>query len=112
MIPISDDNPTLHTPWMTWLILALMFGTWMLVQGAGLHEVRLAKTVCDLGMVPAALLHTRPGGFGVPLGQGMAYVVDDLPINWLTPLTSMFLHGSWGHIIGNSLFLWVFGNNI
>ena len=42
----------------------------------------------------------------------MACVVDAEPINWLTPVTSMFLHGSWSHIIGNGLFLWVFGNNI
>jgi membrane associated rhomboid family serine protease len=42
----------------------------------------------------------------------MACVVDAEPVNWLTPLTSMFLHGGWGHLIGNALFLWVFGNNI
>ena len=29
-----------------------------------------------------------------------------------TPLISMFLHGGWGHILGNALFFWVFGNNI
>ena len=34
MIPISDDNPTLHTPWMTYVILAGMLGAWLL-QGAG-----------------------------------------------------------------------------
>ena len=33
-------------------------------------------------------------------------------INWLTPLTSMFLHGGWGHLLGNALFLWVFGDNV
>jgi membrane associated rhomboid family serine protease len=42
----------------------------------------------------------------------MACVVDDLPINRLTPLTSMFLHGGWGHLLGNCLFFWVFGNNV
>lgn len=112
MIPISDDNPTLHTPWMTWTILAAMFGTWFVVQGAGLDGYRLAVSVCNLGMVPAELLHTRPVGFQVPLGDGLACVVDSESINWLTPVTSMFLHGSWGHIIGNALFFWVFGNNI
>jgi membrane associated rhomboid family serine protease len=112
MIPISDDNPTLHTPWMTWLILAVTFGTWVVVQGAGLDELRLAASVCNLGMVPAELLGTRPVGFEVPMGQRLACIVDDQPINWLTPVTSMFLHGSWSHILGNSLFLWVFGNNI
>ena len=31
---------------------------------------------------------------------------------WFTPLTSMFLHGGWFHLIGNMWFLWVFGNNV
>src|SRR5687768_8794068 len=112
MFPISDDNPILHTPWMTYLILALMFAVWILYQGAGLNDRELAASVCNLGLVPAELMHTRPFGFGVPLGQGLMCVVDDDAINWLTPLTSMFLHGSWGHILGNALFFWVFGNNI
>src|SRR5438105_11508573 len=38
--------------------------------------------------------------------------MDREPLNLLTPLTSMFLHGGWGHILGNALFFWVFGNNI
>jgi membrane associated rhomboid family serine protease len=42
----------------------------------------------------------------------VACVVDDEWINVLTPVTSMFLHGSWGHLLSNSLFLWVFGNNV
>jgi membrane associated rhomboid family serine protease len=32
--------------------------------------------------------------------------------NWITPLTSMFMHGGWTHIIGNMWFLWIFGNNV
>ncbi len=112
MIPISDDNPTLHTPWMTYVILALTFGTWILVQGAGLNDIRLAASVCNLGMVPAELTGARPVGFQVPLGHQLACVVDSEAVNWFTPLISIFLHGSWGHILGNSLFFWVFGNNI
>mgnify|MGYP003577937862 CR=1 FL=1 len=112
MIPISDDNPTLHTPWMTYLILGVMLAVWLVVQGGGLDELRLAASVCNLGMVPAVLVRSRPVGFEVPMGMGIACVVDAEPINWLTPVTSMFLHGSWSHIIGNGLFLWVFGNNI
>jgi membrane associated rhomboid family serine protease len=46
------------------------------------------------------------------IGPRMACVIDDLPVNALTPLTSMFLHGSWGHLLGNALFFWVFGNNV
>lgn len=112
MFPISDDNPTLHTPWMNWLILAAMAATWLIVQGAGFDDYRLAASVCNLGMIPAELLHTRAIGFAVPIGAGLVCRIDAEQVNWLTPLTSMFLHGSWGHILGNGLFLWVFGNNI
>jgi membrane associated rhomboid family serine protease len=97
---------------MTYAILALMFAAWIFLQGAGLSERQLAESVCNLGLVPAELMHTRPVGFAVPIGAGLSCLVDDLPINWLTPVTSMFLHGSWGHILGNALFFWVFGNNI
>ena len=112
MFPISDDNPTLHTPWMTYVILALIFASWLLVQGAGFSEVQLAASVCNFGLVPAELMHTRPVGFAIPITNELACVVDDDAINWLTPVTSMFLHGGWGHILGNALFFWVFGNNI
>lgn len=112
MIPISDENPVLHRPVMTWLILGLIFGTWVLIQGAGFDPRSLAASVCNLGLVPAELTGGRPVGFAVPMGQGLACVVDAEPVNRLTPLTSMFLHGSWGHILGNALFFWVFGNNI
>ncbi|HEU4995979.1 MAG TPA: rhomboid family intramembrane serine protease [Gemmatimonadaceae bacterium] len=112
MIPISDDNPTLRTPWMTWVILGLMFAAWVFVQGAGFNDYRLAASVCNLGMVPAELLHTRRLGFMIPMGEGIGCAIDNSSINWLTPLTSMFLHGGWGHILGNALFFYVFGNNI
>ena len=45
MIPISDDNPTLHTPWMTWVILGGMFAVWVFVQHAGLNDYALARSV-------------------------------------------------------------------
>lgn len=112
MFPISDDNPTLHTPVMTWAILGVLAAVWVLVEGAGLNGAQLAATVCNYGMVPGELTHRAPLGSGVPIGPGMACVIDNEGINILTPLTSMFLHGSWGHILGNALFFWVFGNNI
>ncbi len=112
MIPISDDNPQLHTPFMTFLILGAIFATWVLVQGSGLDPTKLAASVCDLGMVPGELTHQAAIGTAVPIGQGLACEVDDLAINTLTPLTSMFLHGSWMHLLGNCLFFWVFGNNV
>jgi membrane associated rhomboid family serine protease len=97
---------------MTYVILAITFGVWIVVQGAGLDSARLAASVCNYGLVPAELLHTRPIGFSVPIGPGMACLVDAEPINIFTPLTSMFLHGGWAHLLGNALFFWVFGNNV
>lgn len=112
MIPLSDENPTLHTPVMTWVLLGAMFTVWLVVQGGGMNDRTLAASVCNLGLVPGELTHRAPVGQWVPLGRGMACVVDRDPINILTPLTSMFLHGGWGHILGNAIFFWVFGNNI
>jgi membrane associated rhomboid family serine protease len=111
MIPLSDENPTLHTPWMTWLIIGVTVAVWMVVQQGGRPDA-VAASVCNLGLVPGELTHRAPLGFALPMGNGMACVVDNEPINKLTPLTSMFLHGGWGHLLGNMLFFWVFGNNI
>lgn len=115
MFPISDDNPTLRTPVMTIALLLVTWAVWFWVQGGG-TPLPLAISVCDLGFVPGELSRQAPLGLGVPLGvvdgQPLACVVDDHGINWFTPVLSIFLHGSWGHIIGNSLYLWVFGNNV
>lgn len=112
MIPIGDENPTLRTPLVTYLLLAALLAVWVMVQGAGLDERTLAETVCNLGLVPGELTGAAAEGTAVPIGPGMACVVDREPLNWLTPLFSMFLHGSWMHLLGNGLFLWVFGNNV
>ena len=112
MIPLGDDNLTARFPLMTVLILTAMFAVWILVQGAGFDEAELARSVCNLGMVPGELTHGAPLGFAIPVGNGLECAIDNDPINWLTPLISLFLHGSWGHILGNALFFWVFGNDI
>ena len=112
MIPISDDNPTLRTPLMTYLILGTVVASWIFVQGAGVDDYALVASVCNLGMVPGELTGLAPVGYELPIGKSLACVVDREPVNVLTPLTSMFLHGSWAHLLGNCLFLWVFGNNI
>jgi membrane associated rhomboid family serine protease len=112
MIPISDENPTLRTPVMTYLLLALMLATWVVVEGAGTNATQLAAAVCNYGLVPAELTHGRPVGFSIPIGPNLACQIDDSAINVLTPLLSMFLHGSWGHLLGNAIYFWVFGNNV
>jgi membrane associated rhomboid family serine protease len=114
LIPISDENPTLSTPIMTWLLLGAMFAVWFVVQGGGLpgNDVQLVTSICNLGMVPGELTHRVAVGYAVPIANGLSCVIDNDPINKFTPLISMFLHGGWGHILGNALFFWVFGNNI
>jgi membrane associated rhomboid family serine protease len=112
MIPIGDENPTLRTPIMTYALLAVTIAVWVLFQGAGLDAARLAYSVCDFGLVPAELTHGRPLGYTVPIGAGMGCSIDNSGINVLTPVLSMFLHGGWGHLLGNAVYFWVFGNNV
>ncbi len=114
MIPLSVENRTVRPPWMTILILVAIFAVWIMVQGGGLptNDRLLATTVCNFGMVPGEITHLAPLGQAVPLGPGLECAVDNDPINFLTPLLSMFLHGGWMHILGNALFLWIFGRAI
>lgn len=110
MFPYKDENPTVLTPYVTVGIIALNVLAWLLVQGFGMMEP-LARSVCELGLVPGELLGTAPPGSAAPLGRGLLCVVDPVP-NYSTLITSMFMHGGWFHLIGNMMFLWVFGNNI
>jgi membrane associated rhomboid family serine protease len=112
MFPLSDENPTVRTPVTTYLLIATIIAVWVLYQGAGLDVQTLAASVCNLGMVPGEITKQAAIGSGVPIGPGMACIVDNEPVNVFTPITSMFLHGGWGHLLGNLLFFWVFGNNV
>ncbi|MEP6733002.1 MAG: rhomboid family intramembrane serine protease [bacterium] len=111
MIPIGDESPNLKTPWMTWLIIAVTVAVWVLLQGAG-SPAAVAASVCDLGMVPGEITQRAPVGLALPMAPGLYCVVDRQPINIFTPVISIFLHGGWGHLLGNMLFLWVFGDDI
>lgn len=112
MIPLNDDLPTLHRPLVTYTVVGLCVAAWLIVQGAGMDMGKLVASVCNLGMVPGEITGDAPLGSGIQVAPGVACVIDAEPINMFTPLTSMFLHGSWGHILANMLFLWVFGNNV
>ena len=112
MIPLGDENETLRLPVVTiGLILATAL-VWVFVQGAGLHPLTLVASVCDYGMVPGEITRRAVVGTGIPIGPGLACVIDNQLVNWFTPLIAIFLHGSWGHLLGNLLFLWVFGTNV
>ena len=108
--PYKDDNPTELTPTVTVGIIALNVIVWIVFQGAGSVHA-LAASTCEWGLVPGEILRRVPAGISVPLGQGFECITTGHP-NYLTVFTSMFLHGSWFHILGNMWFLWIFGNNI
>ena len=81
-----------------------------LVQGAG-AELPLAASVCNLGLIPGELTAIRAAGRRLSDGRGPGVPHRSGP-QPLHVLTSMFLHGSWMHLLGNMWFLWLFGNNI
>lgn len=112
MIPIRDHNVVSRTPIVTYALLVAMVLVWVLVQGAGTDAVVLASSVCNLGMVPGELTGLAPLGEAVPIAPGLVCAVDRDPLNFVTPITAMFLHGGWGHLLGNALFFWVFGDDI
>ena len=110
MFPYRDDNPTLRPPVITVLLIVATSAVWILVQGAG-TQPGLAQSVCELGVIPAELMGRITGSVSIPLGSGLECRITE-GARPLTLFTSMFMHGGWFHIIGNMLFLWVFGNNI
>jgi rhomboid family protein len=110
MFPIRDDNPPILTPYATYVIIGLNVLVWALVQGFGTTR-QLAGSICAFGLVPAHLLQTLPSGAAVPVGGGFVCNLGS-GSGWYTPITSMFMHGGWMHIIGNMWFLWIFGNNV
>lgn len=112
MIPISDENPRKRFPLMTVLLLGSIAYVWIFIQGAGFNMMKLATSVCNFGMVPGELTRAAALGLAVPMGNGWVCAIDADAINYWTPLSSMFLHGGWSHLLGNALFLWVFGDNV
>jgi membrane associated rhomboid family serine protease len=110
MIPYHDENETERTPVITFALIALCALAWFLVQGMG-SDAAVAASVCNYGLVAGELTGAAPAGQSIPMGEGMVCIVDAAP-EYLSIFTSMFLHGSWMHIIGNMWFLWLFGNNI
>ena len=113
MIPLRDDNPTLLTPFVTVAIIIANVAVWLYLQGGGMSERVLATSVCQFGTIPAEITGMTGGYGGVQLGDPLRTAPCVFGgMTWSTIFTSMFLHGSWLHLIGNMWFLWLFGNNI
>ncbi|HHZ88473.1 MAG TPA: rhomboid family intramembrane serine protease [Chromatiaceae bacterium] len=98
MIPLHDDNPTQITPFVTIGLIGICIATF-------LWEVSLGENtqaaIFSFGVIPAVLFDQAA------LNPDLAQIPA-----WATAFTSMFLHGGWMHLIGNMLYLWIFGNNI
>jgi membrane associated rhomboid family serine protease len=110
VFPYHDENETQRPAYVTMALIAINVAAWIFIQGAG-TELRLAESVCNLGLIPAELTLTAPPGSGFPMGDNIVCLTDPGRQS-LNVLTSMFLHGSWMHLLGNMWFLWLFGNNI
>jgi membrane associated rhomboid family serine protease len=85
MIPLRDVIPSRTTPYITITIIALNGLAWLFELSLP-HDV-LTEFLTTFGVVPAYF--TAP-----------------------TLITSMFLHGSWSHVLGNMWYLWIFGDNV
>jgi membrane associated rhomboid family serine protease len=110
MFPFRDENQTQRTPYITAAVIAVNVLAWLLVQRAG-SVVGVASSVCNFGLIPGELTGMLAAGTAFSMGEGLVCLTDpDRQVSHL--LTSMFLHGSWMHLLGNMWFLWIFGNNI
>ena len=99
MIPIKDDAPRYSTPYVNYFLVGLNVLVFLfeVMLPPGSRE----QFLFQFGVMPGritALLHGTPG-----VHADMALV----PV-----FTSMFLHASWLHLIGNMWFLWIFGDNV
>jgi membrane associated rhomboid family serine protease len=110
VFPYHDENKTLRSPVVTWAIIAANVLVWILVQGAGTSPA-LPASVCNLGLIAGELTGAVPPGTRFPIGEGLVCLTDaGRQVSHV--LTSMFLHGSWLHLLGNMWFLHLFGNNV
>jgi membrane associated rhomboid family serine protease len=110
VFPYHDENKTQRAALMTWALVAANIIVWVMVQGAGM-STQLPRSVCELGLIPGELTGSVPAGTPVELGEGARCVVGG-GAQYSRVLTSMFLHGSWLHLLGNMWFLFLFGNNV
>src|ERR1700730_18500292 len=102
MIPIRDDQPRFSTPYVNYFLVALNAIVFLFELSIGAQSPRaLNSLIYEFGIVPDHFAAVIWGS------EHFSLTAAFLPI-----LTSMFLHGSWLHIIGNMWVLCIFGDNI
>lgn len=109
LLPIKDYNPTKRTAYIT--IVFICINTALFLYQAYLSGKPLEYHVATSAMVPYEVAHLK--NLDVPLGRDRFGRLVYRDINpFFSILTSIFMHGSFLHLAGNMLFLWIFGNNI
>ncbi len=117
MIPIGDDNrDRTITPYINYVLIAINILVFVLFQGMGNNlEFTYAFSTVPQEIITGEDVVTQSEQVRDP-STGQVYVLPGLqptPISvYITLLTSMFMHGGWAHILGNMLYLWIFGDNL
>ena len=96
MLPLRDNVPTRHFPLLTVGLIAANVAVFLLYQDAGQGR-GFISSVNELAYQPCEVENS------------CRQIGEDWPVNIFT---SMFMHAGWGHLLGNMLFLWIFGNNV
>ena len=99
MVPLNDDNPIRITPYITYIFITV--NVLVFIHEMSLNQSQLNSFFQLYAVVPEELTASFNG---VSVNQPVP--------EWLTLISSQFLHGGFMHVAGNMLFLWVFGNNI
>lgn len=113
VFPIGDDNADrIRTPFVTYLLIALNVLVFVVFQGFGANE----EFTYAFSVVPEEIRTGEDIARPVPVEVGAETVqvpLQPTPVHvYLTLLMSIFMHGSLMHLLGNMLFLWIFGDNV
>lgn len=112
VLPIGDVNPTHRPAFVLWTVVALNVAVFALQAGI-LEGCEQLLFVYGYGAIPYELLSGSVLGPGQLPDPVAACAEGSVEKNiWLTPFTSMFLHGGLAHLVGNLIFLLVFGDNV
>ncbi len=118
-LPYRDDNPRILTPYVTYLILALNVLVFLFQVGLGLQSQAGYEFNLSYGLIPAKVIGVDNDSIvdkheaGLEKMTRRSINLDASPHSPLiTIFTSMFMHGGFGHLLFNMLFLWIFADNM